>query len=336
MRPSGLGVSGAETRLERSSAARIRWNNACPGISSQPMSVDQGSSEKIRMMRRGKPWAGVFFCALNGIAVVAACGGSEEVVRAPQTTKVVWGNGEGSPDAPAAEEPAAEDSPTEATAAKEEAAPEPAAKPAPKPKEPVAAPRAGDDSEEAAALAAGAIDLDAPPPAPPRADDKAAPKAGGKKGRAKKERATKERATKVAEAPVVDEKDAPAPEPPRAEPSPDAPPPLAELQRRRNQREKEEAKDKPEPPAKGESEPAPAPVAYKGAEPCRAESFTIARVRIACENGGRPGAKRVMKEAINKAVATGKLLKCADCHSSTTDYALKSDAVDKLQSWLGE
>ena len=46
--------------------------------------------------------------------------------------------------------------------------------------------------------------------------------------------------------------------------------------------------------------------------------------------------KRVMKEAINKAVATGKLLKCADCHSNTTDYALKSDAVDKLQSWLGE
>jgi hypothetical protein len=43
-----------------------------------------------------------------------------------------------------------------------------------------------------------------------------------------------------------------------------------------------------------------------------------------------------MKEAINKAVATGKLLKCADCHSNTSDYALKSDAVDKLQSWLGE
>ena len=85
-------------------------------------------------------------------------------------------------------------------------------------------------------------------------------------------------------------------------------------------------------------EPAPAPAAsaYKGAEPCRAESFTIARVRTACENGGRPGAKRVMKEAINKAVATGKLLKCADCHSNTTDYALKSDAVNKLQSWLGE
>jgi hypothetical protein len=304
------------------------------------MSVNQSSSGVLQIIRHGRFRAGALSCVLS-LAAIAACGGSEDVVRAPQATKVVWGGGEASAEAPSGEEAASESAKQEE---RDEVA-EPAAKPAPKAKPPEAAPPASEDSEEAAALAAGAIDLDAPPAAPARAaEDAPAPKAREKKGRASKERASKERATKeraskdkVAAAPAADEreKEAPAPEPPAAEPSPDAPPPLAELQRRRNQREKAEAKNEKETPKEKPSEaPERAAPAYKGAEPCRAASFTIERVRTACENGGRPGAKRVMKEAINKAVATGKLLKCGDCHSSTSDYTLKPDAVDKLQSWL--
>ena len=41
------------------------------------------------MIRRDWAWAGALLCACG----VVACGGSDEVVRAPQTTKVVWGDG---------------------------------------------------------------------------------------------------------------------------------------------------------------------------------------------------------------------------------------------------
>lgn len=237
-----------------------------------------------------------FVGALGGVLVSAGCGGSEEVVRAP-AAKVQWGAGEAAPEGASAGD-AAE---TEAPPAKKEAAAAPAKQAAP--------------SEEEAALEAGAIDLDAPAeraatPAPAAATAKAA--------------SGKEAADEAPGAQASGEVSASAP--------------IAELQRRRNEKERSEAKGKAASAKKKTTpEPAPEPVAsaYKGPEPCRAASFTIERVRTACENGGRPGAKRVMKEAINKATATGQLLKCGDCHSNTRDYSLKSDAVDKLQRWLG-
>jgi len=259
------------------------------------MSVDRSSPEQV--IRRQRPWAIALLCAWGGVAV-AGCGGSDEVVRSPEAAKVVWGGGEANGEAPAPE------------AVAEEAEPAPAAK-----KKAEAPAKGSDAAEEELALEAGAIDLDAPSPTPARAEPKAA-------------------APKAAVVAAAAEDEAPTPEPPAAEPDPSAPPPLAELQRRRNQKEKKLAKGKKAKTSESESAPEPATSAYKGAEPCRAASFSIARVRSACDNGGRPGAKRVMKEAINKATATGKLLKCGDCHSNMRDYALKSDAVEKLERWL--
>ena len=252
----------------------------------------------LRVNWRNRAAMAAFPYALGGVLLSAGCGGSEEVVRAP-AAKVQWGSGEAAPEGVSADD-AAE---TEAPPAKKEAAAAPAKPAAP--------------SEEEAALAAGAIDLDAPAeraatPAPAAATAKAA--------------SGKEATEGVPGAQVSGDASA------------SAPPPLAELQRRRNEKERSEAKgEAASAKKKPAAEPAPEPAAsaYKGPEPCRAASFSIERVRSACENGGRPGAKRVMKDAINKATATGQLLKCGDCHSNTRDYSLKSDAVDKLQRWLG-
>jgi hypothetical protein len=125
---------------------------------------------------------------------------------------------------------------------------------------------------------------------------------------------------------------------PETEPPPAADPVAAELQRRRAEKARRTAKNK-----KGRSKKAAAPRpsssepaagAYTGSDPCRASKFSVPRVREACENGGRPAAKRVMKDAIGKATATGQLLKCSDCHSNQRDYALKSNAVAELKRWL--
>jgi hypothetical protein len=251
------------------------------------------------VIRPKQPRTASLLCAWGSVLVVAGCGGSEEVVRAP-AAKVVWGAGEAAPEAQPAED------------AVETAAP------AAKKNERAAAPAAvAAQSEEEAAIEAGAIDLDAPPeraatPAPAAATGKAATG----KAAAGKAAADEEPGAEAVEA------------------SASAPPPLAELQRRRNEKERGAAKSKTASAKKPQPAEPPAASAYQGAEPCRAASFSIDRVRAACESGGRPGAKRVMKEAINKATATGKLLKCGDCHSNTRDYALKSDAADKLQSWL--
>lgn len=80
----------------------------------------------------------------------------------------------------------------------------------------------------------------------------------------------------------------------------------------------------PEPPASG----------YTGPDPCRAHSFSVERVREACATGGRPAAKRVMKDAITKAIATSHSLGCSDCHANQRDYALKPKAVAELKRWL--
>lgn len=157
--------------------------------------------------------------------------------------------------------------------------------------------------------------------------------------------------------------DAPVSKPPPAPPAPPPPPPVAaeendaeddeeaapgapapaanplaaELQRRRLEKQRKANKGK-KPKAKKVASASPAEPAaggYTGSDPCRAKSFSVPRVREACAAGGRAAAKRVMKDAIGKATATGQSLKCSNCHSNQRDYALKSDAVAELERWLG-
>lgn len=93
----------------------------------------------------------------------------------------------------------------------------------------------------------------------------------------------------------------------------------------------------PEADDEEESSAAPAePVAsgYNGPDPCRATSFSLDRVKEACSSGGRAAAKRVMKDAITKAIATSQRFVCADCHSNQKDYTLKPNAVAELKRLL--
>lgn len=130
----------------------------------------------------------------------------------------------------------------------------------------------------------------------------------------------------------------PRPKPePKADLEAEAPasdPLAAELRRRRAEkaaREKKAARS--EPPEKSAAA-APASPSYTGTNPCQAVSFSVERVRQACASGGRAAAKRVMKDAIGKATATGQSLRCSDCHANQRDYTLKSDAVAELKRWL--
>ncbi len=116
--------------------------------------------------------------------------------------------------------------------------------------------------------------------------------------------------------------------------------PLArELQKRRTSANARTAKAKGKskakaPSAKQSVSAAPTASTYAGSDPCKAASFSVSRVREACASGGRPAAKRVMKDAIGKATATGQSLKCSDCHANQRDYALKPAAVAELSRWL--
>lgn len=193
------------------------------------------------------------------------------------------------------------------------------------------APEADDEESYAGA---NVIDLDAPPPKPaPK------PAARPKPEPAPPPAPEPEPAPVAAAAPEEAEEEEP---PARAEPEPESPandPLAAELRKRRAQaRARSEAKKEKAPAKKAKAKRAAdsegSLASYKGSDPCRADSFSVPRVREACAVGGRPAAKRVMKDAIGKATATGQLLKCSNCHSNQRDYALKGDAVAELKRWL--
>jgi hypothetical protein len=65
-----------------------------------------------------------------------------------------------------------------------------------------------------------------------------------------------------------------------------------------------------------------------------ATSFKFAAVRNACEHGGRPEVKALMKNMTKKAEAAGTELKCNNCHSSLKTYDLRDNAVTDLRKWL--
>lgn len=69
--------------------------------------------------------------------------------------------------------------------------------------------------------------------------------------------------------------------------------------------------------------------------PCSAKSFKIAKVKAACEDGGQPAAKNLMKAAVKKAKEAGESMTCKSCHSELKTYALTGDdPVGKLEKWL--
>lgn len=99
---------------------------------------------------------------------------------------------------------------------------------------------------------------------------------------------------------------------------------------------KAEPTSKSEPAAKPAvaAEPAaaaPAPVIDK---PCLAKSFKFASVKSACEKGGVPRAKSLMKGWTDKAKAKGESYKCASCHDNQRTYTNKPNADADLRKLL--
>jgi hypothetical protein len=106
-----------------------------------------------------------------------------------------------------------------------------------------------------------------------------------------------------------------------------------ELEKRREAAKAQTGAEETEAPIPKE-EDAPAAPAYTGPDPCRATSFSVERVREACAAGGRASAKRVMKDAVTRAIAMSHSLGCDDCHLNQRDFTLKPNAVADLKRWL--
>lgn len=85
----------------------------------------------------------------------------------------------------------------------------------------------------------------------------------------------------------------------------------------------------PEAPKEPPAEPTPAIE-----KPCLAQSFNFPAVKKACEKGGVPKAKSLMKSWTNKAKEKGEEYKCATCHDNQRTYTNKSNADDDLRKLL--
>lgn len=99
-----------------------------------------------------------------------------------------------------------------------------------------------------------------------------------------------------------------------------------------------DTKPKAEEPAKAEPAAAPEPPKEPEApaieKPCLAKSFKFAAVRSACEKGGVPKAKSLMKAWTNKAKEKGESYKCATCHDNQKTYTNKPSADADLRKLL--
>lgn len=85
------------------------------------------------------------------------------------------------------------------------------------------------------------------------------------------------------------------------------------------------------PPGDAPKTEKPAPPAYSGPNPCKATSFKFASVRSACNRGGVPEAKSMMKGIVKKAKDKGEDIKCSSCHDDTKTYTLKPNAVADMR-----
>jgi hypothetical protein len=273
----------------------------------------------VKSIRRYGSLEALLSCLAAAGLGLSACGGQGDVARAPTPSKVAW-NDSGDQAAPAAEAATSADEADEADPAEEVSSASPPGKSQP----PV-------------------IDLDAlPAKAPPAAAPKAvAAKPAESEPVAAEELSEEEPAAPAARPAARAARPAPRaakPAAPAAEPESPASDPLAAELRKRRAQAKARSEARSEEPAP-DARTAPAPPTrpdYGGSDPCRATSFSVPRVREACASGGRTAAKRVMKEAIGKATATGQVLKCSNCHANQSDYTLKSNAAADLERWLGD
>ena len=71
-----------------------------------------------------------------------------------------------------------------------------------------------------------------------------------------------------------------------------------------------------------------------GPKPCTATKFAVPAVEAACKAGGQAEAKKVMKQAVDKAKATGAAVNCKSCHTDLTTFALSANATTDLKKWL--
>lgn len=70
-------------------------------------------------------------------------------------------------------------------------------------------------------------------------------------------------------------------------------------------------------------------------KPCASTSFKIAAVKSACERGGQPEAKKLMKAAVKKAKDAGESMNCKTCHEDLKTYKLAgANPVAELKKWL--
>jgi hypothetical protein len=76
---------------------------------------------------------------------------------------------------------------------------------------------------------------------------------------------------------------------------------------------------------------APSPSIEK---PCLAKSFEFSAVKSACEKGGVPKAKALMKGWTKKAKDKGEEYKCTTCHDNQRTYTNKPNATSELRKLL--
>lgn len=69
-------------------------------------------------------------------------------------------------------------------------------------------------------------------------------------------------------------------------------------------------------------------------KPCSAGSFEFPAVESACEKGGVPKAKALMKSWVNKGKEKGENYKCTSCHDNQRTYSNKPNAVADLRKLL--
>lgn len=75
---------------------------------------------------------------------------------------------------------------------------------------------------------------------------------------------------------------------------------------------------------------------YTGDQPCRAKSFQFSSVKTACQKGGVPRAKELMKSMVKKAKDRGENVKCSSCHTNQKTYENKPNAVADLRKLLNK
>lgn len=80
--------------------------------------------------------------------------------------------------------------------------------------------------------------------------------------------------------------------------------------------------------------PAPAPT-YNGPAPCTATSFATSTVRIACNRGGRPEVRSLMRALMNRGKEKkGLEFKCSSCHTDQSSYGLLGNATADFRALL--